>query len=102
MGEENDRELKMPSQIAAEDAITAQKTVETAEKATVQMAEQAGETPAKVRKLIKRDFLRYLKTKPLISMRYILITIIRVYISKEDASLTTIQCNVSRKCCKFK
>jgi len=52
LGEENDRELKMPSQIAAEDAVQDAKTVETAEKVTVQMVEQAGETPAVVRRFL--------------------------------------------------
>ncbi len=55
MGEDNDTNLKMPSQIAAENAAAGGvETVETAEKAATQMAEQAGETPAKVNKLTRR------------------------------------------------
>ncbi len=49
MGEDNDRDLKMPSQIAAEKAAAGGvETVETSEKAATQMAEQAGEHPVKV------------------------------------------------------
>ncbi|CAF3892149.1 unnamed protein product [Adineta steineri] len=48
LGEENDRELKMPSEIAAEkEAAGGAEVVESAEKATTQMAEQAGEKPSK-------------------------------------------------------
>lgn len=48
LGEDNDRNLKMPAQIAAEMAATDREPVETAEKATVEMAEHAGEPVAKV------------------------------------------------------
>jgi hypothetical protein len=55
LGEDNDRNLKMPSEIAAEKAAAGGvETVETAQKATTQMAEQAGERPAKVKKSTKR------------------------------------------------
>ncbi|UJR30086.1 hypothetical protein I4U23_017627 [Adineta vaga] len=48
LGDENDRNLKMPSELAAEkEAAGGTEVVETAEKATTQMAEQAGEKPAK-------------------------------------------------------
>ena len=60
LGEENDRNLKMPSEIAAEKAASdGQELVETAAKTTTQMAEQAGEKPAKVNKSTcegKREF----------------------------------------------
>jgi len=56
LGEDNDRNLKMPSEIAAEKAAAGgTETVETAEKVTVQMAEQAGERPFKVNKLIGKN-----------------------------------------------
>ncbi len=56
LGEDNDRNLKMPSQIAAEKAAAGGiETVESAEKAATQMAEQAGEKPATVNKLTKRE-----------------------------------------------
>jgi hypothetical protein len=56
LGEDNDRNLKMPSQIAAEKAAAGGiETVETSEKAATQMAEQAGEKPATVNKLTKRE-----------------------------------------------
>jgi hypothetical protein len=59
LGEDNDRNLKMPSEIAAEKAAAGgTETVETAEKATVQMAEQAGERPLKVNKLIGKNGIR--------------------------------------------
>lgn len=52
LGEDNDRNLKMPSEIAADKAAAGgTETVETAQKATTQMAEQAGEKPTKVNKL---------------------------------------------------
>lgn len=52
LGDENDRNLKMPSQIAAENAAAGgMETVESAEKATTEMAEQAGETNTKVNQL---------------------------------------------------
>ncbi len=55
MGEDNDRDLKMPSQIAAEKAAAGgTEMVETAEKVTTQMAEEAGERPVKVNKLRKQ------------------------------------------------
>ncbi|CAF1211187.1 unnamed protein product, partial [Adineta ricciae] len=48
LGEDNDRNLKMSSEIAAEKAASGgQELVETAAKTTTQMAEQAGEKPAK-------------------------------------------------------
>lgn len=51
LGEENDRNLKMPSEIAEEKAAAGgTETVESAVKATTLMAEQAGEKPTKVRK----------------------------------------------------
>ncbi len=56
LGEDNDRTLKMPSQIAAEKAAAGGiETVETSEKAATQMAEQAGEKPATVNNLTKRE-----------------------------------------------
>ncbi len=49
LGEENDRNLKMPSEIAADKvAAGGTETVEAAEKATTEMAEQAGEIVHKV------------------------------------------------------
>ena len=49
LGEDNDRNLKMPAEIAAERAAAGgTETVETAEKVTTQMAEEAGERPVKV------------------------------------------------------
>ena len=51
LGEENDRNLKMPSEIAAEKAAAGgTETVESAVKATTLMAEQAGEKPFKVKR----------------------------------------------------
>jgi hypothetical protein len=55
LGEENDRTLKMPAEIAADKAETGIEVVETAEKTTVQMAEQAGERQTKVNKVRKRE-----------------------------------------------
>jgi len=52
LGEDNDRNLKMPGQIAAEIAATGREPVETAEKATIEMAEHAGEPLAKVKSCI--------------------------------------------------
>lgn len=55
LGEDNDKSLKMPSEIAAERAAAGGiEVVETAEKTTVQMAEQAGEKPTKVKKTKKK------------------------------------------------
>jgi hypothetical protein len=55
LGEENDRNLKMPAEIAAEkEAAGGTEVVEAAEKTTTQMAEQAGEKPSKVKNLRKR------------------------------------------------
>lgn len=52
LGEENDRTLKMPAELAAErEAAGGKEMVETAEKATTQMAEEAGEKPTKVNRL---------------------------------------------------
>ena len=51
LGEENDRNLKMPSEIAADKAASGTEVVETAEMTTVQIAEQAGEKPVKVSKI---------------------------------------------------
>jgi hypothetical protein len=54
LGEDNDRNLKFPIEIAAETAAAGgTETVETGEKTIVQMAEQAGERPIKVNKLRK-------------------------------------------------
>jgi len=56
LGEENDRNLKMPTEIAAEKvAAGGTETVEAAQKATTQMAEQAGERPVMVDILRKRE-----------------------------------------------
>jgi hypothetical protein len=56
LGEENDRDLKMPAEIAAEkEAAGGTEVVETAEKTTVQMAEQAGEKVTKVNKVRKGE-----------------------------------------------
>jgi hypothetical protein len=56
LGEENDRNLKMPTEIAAEKvAAGGTETVETAQKATTQMAEQAGERPVMVDIFRKRE-----------------------------------------------
>lgn len=55
LGEENDKTLKMPSQIAAEQAAAGGvETVESAEKTATQMAEQAGEKNIKVNLSISR------------------------------------------------
>lgn len=49
MGEDNDRTLKLPGDIEAEKAAAGGKeTVENAEQVATKMAENAGESPAKV------------------------------------------------------
>lgn len=60
LGDENDRNLKLPSQIAAENAAAGgMETVESAEKTATKMAEQAGETNAKVNQSISNEFFHH-------------------------------------------
>ena len=97
MGDENDRNLKMSEEIAAEKAAAGgTEVVETAEKATTEMAEQAGEKPTKVNRK-KREEVSKIEIKILKNNSFLYKYISHI---KENSDDEAMELSVADKCCK--